>query len=167
MKFMKFAAVVALSSSLVTADPGGVRSATKDDTGVAAAAGSNRAPSTFLRDGEGDGEDWAKQNPFRCKRTQNMCDTCSRDCGCKTGNCSWNFVCYGQNKKGNNGCRCKLDTDCNSGRCSKDFKCADKVSNGGGCFEDDDCKSGSCVMQPKDIVTFKFTGICGGGAMVV
>lgn len=76
-----------------------------------------------------------------------MCDSCSRDCGCKTGNCSWNFVCYGQNRKGNNGCRCKLDSDCVSGRCSKSLKCENKVSDGGGCFENDDCKSGKCVRQ--------------------
>jgi len=101
--------------------------------------GSERARPTFLRDGE----EWGG-NPFKCRRTQNMCDSCSRDCGCKTNNCSWNFVCYGQNRKGKNGCRCKMDSDCESGRCDKWLQCREKVANGGGCLEDDDCESRRC-----------------------
>lgn len=83
----------------------------------------------------------------RCRATQNMCQPCLRDCACKTGNCSWNGVCYDRNGKGSDGCFCALDSNCQSGRCASNLVCAPKVENGGGCFEDDDCQSRYCGWE--------------------
>jgi len=135
---MKRATVLAITVSWVAADPGGIRSA---DEGVGVEGGSRRgsgvipAVPIFLQD---------KEDFFGCDRTQNMCDSCSRNCGCTTDNCSWNFVCYGTDRRGANGCFCKFDDDCRSGRCSKGLSCYDKLENGEGCWEDDDCKTGRC-----------------------
>jgi len=94
-------------------------------------------------------QDKAKWSPFSCEATQNMCDSCTRDCACTTGNCSWNFVCYGSDRRGTNGCFCKFDSDCTSGRCSKNLRCDDKVKNGSGCLFDNDCESVRCSSSFK------------------
>ena len=81
---------------------------------------------------------------WSCKRTQNNCASCSRSCACKSGRCSWRFVCTDTKDKGYNGCACVFDHDCQTGRCASHLKCADKLDYGKGCAEDDDCKSNVC-----------------------
>jgi len=91
-------------------------------------------------------EDWGDILP--CKRNRQMCQSCSRDCACVPGRCSWTFVCFdSSDMKGGNGCKCYSDSMCKSGRCSKDFGnfvCADKLEEGESCGENDDCKSNKC-----------------------
>lgn len=85
-------------------------------------------------------DDW----PWTCKKNLNDCSGCTRSCACKSGRCSWRFVCSDKNNKGANNCTCIFDHDCQTGRCSKELKCANKLANGEGCAEDDDCKTNVC-----------------------
>jgi hypothetical protein len=82
--------------------------------------------------------------PWSCKRTLNNCAGCTQSCQCKSGRCSWRFVCTNTNDKGYNGCACVMDHDCQSGRCASNLKCDDKLDLGENCLEDDDCKSNVC-----------------------
>lgn len=132
MQLIKLA-VCALAGALAAASDG-------DESGGGGPLRASPAYPSFLQDQEQGGEDFAP-----CRATQNMCDSCSRDCGCKTGRCSWNYVCYDKkDMKGANGCTCKRDPECKSGRCDKYFTCQNKVGNGGGCLEDEDCAKGRC-----------------------
>ena len=155
MKFTKFA-MLAFAGSLVTADPGSIRSASAvdDGAGVATAAGSDGPAMEFGASVSNTTHfhrcfcqsalSWTRAvssltssaSPSRCQgaRPTFLRDGDGEDWGIPK-------IC-----SRHNGCACVTDDNCNSGRCSKYLKCENKLSTGGWCGENNDCKSGSCRM---------------------
>lgn len=137
MQLIKLA-IIALASALLAAASDG------DEGDGGGPLRSSPAYPSFLQDEE----QWG------CKRNRNMCQSCSQDCACKTGRCSWNYVCYDQrDMKGANGCRCKRDAECKSGRCSKGLQCLDKLKKGETCLVDNDCATNACSGHVGNAIT--------------